>query len=898
MKQLSLFLPVGYFCVFLLTPGMASAQTIRPLYQHARFTLYGDSLLQGPYTAKALSAKAIVSDYRSPANVYKSNAISFKLSINGKDNEMPSGTDHHFTCVAKDGACSTPLIRFGTALKDTGAKGQAYLPPGTKFTVRVDMREVFDAFDKQGFYTTFNGDKIYKTDFKGVYIAGNTAPLIWDFDNLVNHPQLQLKDEGGHIYSATLILNAQEDEKKTNPRWDLSKDISAYPQYRSPYPISDALYNLSLEEMVNAIEPDSTFRTGKEWAGVWTRDISYSIILSMAYLQPEVAMRSLMRKVNRKKRIIQDTGTGGAWPCSTDRMIWAVAAFEIYKATGNKEWLRQIYDIVRNSVADDEHVAYDKATGLVKGESSFLDWREQTYPKWMQPADIFESECLGTNAVHYKANEVLAEMATLLQEPAVAAKHRAIAARIKQGINRYLWMPDKGYYGQYLYGRSSRILSPRSEALGEALCVIWDIADAQQRKEILARMPFTDFGVTCIYPQIPDIPPYHNNAVWPFVQSYIALAAQKAGNEKALMQSIADIYRPAALFATNKENFVAENGDFAGTQINSSNMLWSLSGSLCLVHKILFGLEFGEDTLRFHPFVPEALQGTRTLRSFRYRNAVLHISLRGFGNKIASFKIDGKASAAYRVPSTLTGEHSIEIQLAGNRIHSSANEQPVYFSLPAPVARLDQNMLSWEPVQGAASYTVIRNGKPLRSTPANRYAVNANETATYQVIAVDAHNVPSFASEPLMRINDKDIQIYQAEQFAPRSDKTYPGFTGDGFVEIGNAVNRDLSFDLQVERDGLYLLDFRYANGNGPTNTENKCAIRTLYVDSREQAAVVFPQRGREEWSNWGYSNGIKIRLPKGDHRISLRFEDFDDNMNLEVNQAMIDQLRLIYIPQ
>ena len=32
--------------------------------------------------------------------------------------------------------------------------------------------------------------------------------------------------------------------------------------------------------------------------------------------------------------------------------------------------------------------------------------------------------------------------------------------------------------------------------------------------------------------------------------------------------------------------------DFAGTQINSSNMLWSLSGSLGLVYKILFGMHY------------------------------------------------------------------------------------------------------------------------------------------------------------------------------------------------------------------------------------------------------------------------------------------------------------------
>jgi hypothetical protein len=47
----------------------------------------------------------------------------------------------------------------------------------------------------------------------------------------------------------------------------------------------------------------TAFRTGKEWAGVWTRDISYSIILSMAYLQPKVAMNSLMKKSTPTKEL-------------------------------------------------------------------------------------------------------------------------------------------------------------------------------------------------------------------------------------------------------------------------------------------------------------------------------------------------------------------------------------------------------------------------------------------------------------------------------------------------------------------------------------------------------------------------------------------------------------------
>ena len=111
--------------------------------------------------------------------------------------------------------------------------------------------------------------------------------------------------------------------------WKCKNDISGYPQLTTPNMLHTAIYNMGLDEMVNAIEPDTTLRTGKEWAGVWTRDVSYSILLSMAYLQPEASRISLMHKVNPRGRIIQDTGSGGAWPVSTDRIIWAVAAYEV-----------------------------------------------------------------------------------------------------------------------------------------------------------------------------------------------------------------------------------------------------------------------------------------------------------------------------------------------------------------------------------------------------------------------------------------------------------------------------------------------------------------------------------------------------------------------------------------
>ena len=868
------------------------------------YTLLRDGVAQGPYRATAAAATALASNYHSPAPAAPSPLVGFKFSLNGKDNELPPGQNHSFAALRGPGAAAgpleTPAVVFGQPDQAAApVPAGAALAPGTAVKIRLDLRPVLAAFQKDGFYTTFKGEKIYRADFKHVFVAGDTAPLSWDFDNLINKPELELKDpDGDGIYETTLVLNAPETAKTTAQEWHPTVGTADFPQYKSGYPLADALYNLALEEARRAVEPDSTFRTGKEWAGVWTRDISYSILLAQATLQPRSAMKSLLRKVGPTGRIVQDTGTGGAYPCSTDRMIWAVAAWEIYLVTGDEAWLRRVYPIVKQSIDDDIQNAYDPVTGLVRGESSFLDWREQTYPRWMQPADIYQSENLGTNAVHCQANRVLAQMARRLGQPGVAADHERLANQIRHGVNQYLWLEKAGYYGQYRYGRVFSHVSPRAEALGEALSVYFDLADDARAKTVVARTPTVPFGIPCIYPQIPGVPPYHNDAVWPFVQSFWALAAAKTGNEASLTESMAAIYRPAALFLTNKENFVAGTGDFAGTQINSSNMLWSLSGSLGLVYKVLFGMRYEADRLVFRPFVPQAFQGARQLTNFKYRQAVLDIEMIGFGNEIQAITLDGQPLAGAAVPAALTGRHALRIELKSQAPAAApVNRVANRFSPETPRVAYAKNRLSWAPVAGAQSYQVLKNAQLItaNANPALGWPVPAAAYAEYQVVAVDGQGLESFASEPIAVTGEGTAaQQVQLETVAARARLPYQGYTGAGFVETSTTKNPALAIPVTVPEAGLYALDFRYANGNGPINTENKCAIRTLRGPTGALlGTVVLPQRGTGEWSNWGFSAPLLVRLEKGKNDLRLALEPANANMNGAVNQAMLDYLRV-----
>ena len=866
---------------------MSCSQESKVLYQNQEFTLFEDRVVQGENVAEVISPTHLKSNYKSPASETYSRLIQFKFSINEKDNELPVG-QNHWVVIGEE---TSTLIEFGKTPEAVPEESGTFLETNRSYTFQLDASSVLKQFEDQGYYEAFDGSRIAKEDFKGFYLAGGSEPMTWDFVNLDLQGLKMQPTEDPNIYQLTLTLNPFDPEDYKEKEWKPTVDVSAKPTYRSDQPIVDALFNLSLEEAILNIEPDSTLRTGAKWGGVWTRDVSYSILLAFAYHEPEVAKISLRRKVKRN-RIIQDTGSGGAWPVSSDRTTWSLAAWEIYKTTGDQAWLREAYQVIKNTLDDDIKVLRSETTGMYRGESSFLDWREQTYPKWMSNMDIYVSENLGTNVVHYQAHVILVEMAKILGEPFEEYENRA--QEIKRGINEYLWMDDKGYYAQFVYGRSSLNLSPRYEALGEALAILFDVADEEQANSIIAKSPLTAFGATCIYPQIPGIPPYHNNGIWPFVQSYWNLAAAKAGNEEVLTHGLAAIYRAAGLFLTNYENFVAESGDFLGTEINSHRMLWSMAGNLAMVHRVFMGISFERDGIRFQPVVPQVYAGVKTLSNFKYRDAVLNITVEGFGNEISSVFLDGTEAEEAFLPADLSGTHEVKITLSNKSFGEGINLVENRFTLPTPLTSLSGSILSWEPIEGAMQYRLYKDGDLMEEMTTNKYEITDDGVAEFKVTAVDGAGYESFSSEPITFMGKTEVMQQELEKHARKADYPYINYTGNGFIEVSNAENRVVEVPVNASAEGTYLMDLRYSNGTGPWNTDNNCAIRSLYVNDEYVGSLVFPQRGTDEWSDWGFSNSYKVKLRQGENLIRLQFDDWNINMDVEINQAMLDHIRLI----
>ncbi|MEV0600578.1 hypothetical protein AB0I82_14955 [Streptomyces sp. NPDC050315] len=390
--------------------------------------------------------------------------------------------------------------------------------------------------------------------------------------------------------------------------------------------------------------PGGCYITGKSWTYVWTRDVAYSADLGLTAADPERMRNTLAFKLSDRRdgsgdtQIIQDTGTGGSYPSSTDRVVWALGASEILDWLPDGEraaFAATAYDAIRNTVEHDRKVVFDRGDGLYKGEHSFLDWREQSYPDWTKDdvATIATSRSLSTNVVHWAAIDAAARLARGAGDATSAAKYRDWADQLASAIRTKFWLPERGQFSQMLTTELDTAPADRYDALGTSLAVLTGVATPQQARQAVANYPQTPYGPSVLWPQQQGVPSYHNNGIWPFVTSYMMRAAARTGNAAVADLQARSLVRGAALFGTNKENINLLDGG-TKTEINSDRQLWSISGLLSMVQQSLFGVDARPDGLHIEPFLPARLRDTyfrdsnqATLQNLNYRGHALDIAL-------------------------------------------------------------------------------------------------------------------------------------------------------------------------------------------------------------------------------------------------------------------------------
>ena len=680
--------------------------------------------------------------------------------------------------------------------------------------------------------------------------------------------------------------------------WRLSTDISSKPTFTADnMPILEAVYNRTMEETFeNTFDGKygDVFNTGTNWNYVWTRDTAMSVQYSLAWIYPEESENCALEKVlgldTDHPVYQQDTGTGGSYPVSVDRIITALSIWEQYLTTGDLKLLEKYYEYSENTIEQDLHVAYDPETGLFKGETGGLDHRDKTYPDWMSEtnkdslANIAESKSSIVNIIYCQVYEIMARSAELLGYGAdVVAKWETMKAELVENVNEHFWDEERGLYVSWEY--PNYMGAPKAykyDVISNGYAVMYGIADEHQTQAIMENYPLVTYGADTVYPQKNGRQGgtiYHNRGVWPGWEATLMIGAGQEGNYQLAQEIWNSCLRGCAMTLTNYEVI-----DFnTGAGVASRNQLWSIAGTLSGYYRILFGMEYTEDGIVFRPFVDDNMEGPFELTNYPYRNATLNITLTGKGDTLTSLKLDGEEMGAdYVLPTDLTGAHTLELVVTDSGKDSKINLSSYnHVTCPdMPVVTYENGVLTWKE---DSRYTYrLWNGQKWLDVSGGSYTPDPEVYGVYSVVAVDEDGIVSELSAPIT-IRPTTVKV-EAESgtYTSQLYTSTSGYSGTGAVTSNarDPENSGVTVTVDIPEDGAYYLSVAYFNG-GDSTSGNNCGIRSVYVDGKDVGTMLFPVMQ----SGHGYtrSTHMTLQLTEGEHTIRIAYATdnwYDENMN------------------
>jgi len=709
-----------------------------------------------------------------------------------------------------------------------------------------------------------------------------------------------------YAHSTTMQL------RDPGPQYQVYREDAALPRVRSGNLGFDALFALAGHEMRqdsvrdirdgnyngNAAIPCDCFETGEKWHYVWTRDLSYAVDLGLGMLDPQRARNSLEFKLSGWRegvpkapqaasiggglQIVQDTGSGGSWPVSTDRVTWAFAAEEVLNNLPPAErapFAAKALEALVNTIENDRIAAFDARLGLYGGEESFLDWRDQSYAAWITEdlASMASSKALSTNVGHYKALTLAATLAREQGGKDRAARYTAWAQDLKRAINQRLWLDDAGMYSSLTAAHFDGAPLRKFDWLGQSLAIVTGVADGERARRILAAYPHGPMGAPVIWPQQTGMPVYHNRALWPFVTGYGLRAAIAGRNASVADAAYASLMRGAALNVSNMENLEWLSGqpvlldeahpELIGPVINSRRQLWSVGAYVGMVVRDVFGVSTTPTGIALKPFVTAGLRGgvfattdTATLSNLRLQGRSVSVTLRlppaaakdaqGY-YEVERILLNGKPVGADIAWNALQADNRIEIVLgklvAGEQGIRRVNANP-YAEAPSVFAPREPRVTALArsgkdnlvTVAGAAgdsgvTYNVYRDGKLVASRlPAGAWRDRkAPATACYaaeaQYSASGNHSHHSQA-----RCVDAGVTISAFdERVASNAKPAAPNarFSEPRLADWGRPGDRFTVERVRVPQAGEYAVQVRYHNGANQINLGISGGVKWLALE-------------------------------------------------------------------
>ncbi|MBQ2972203.1 MAG: hypothetical protein IJE16_06610 [Ruminococcus sp.] len=702
------------------------------------------------------------------------------------------------------------------------------------------------------------------------------------------------------VNSPTSITSTTSGTAKT---WTQKKDTSDMPKFTAPNtPLAEAVYNLSMEEtVINKFQSEfgTAFYTGETWQKVWTRDTAMACEFSLAAIYPEISLNCAKEKVvhfDGFKVFEEDTGTGGSYPVSTDKIITYLSVWEIYLSTGDESVLEYFYDICLANIEQDYNTVYDTESGLIKGETCGLDWRSQTYPDWMgneveeSLANIAEGKAASVNMIYLGVLDRMIKSAEILGKDADIAELQAKYDALYEAVTERLWHDELGAYAAWEYpSYMGAPLAYKIDCIANGYALWFGIGSEEQLDSIATNYPLVTYGANVVYPNKQgDLEHkdriYHNRGVWPGWEAQLMLAGAQHGYDELSEEIWNSCITAAATSLVNKEVV-----DFTtGEGIHVNHQLWSIAATLSGYYKVLFGMVYDLDGITFEPYVPQWMEGPFYLSDYTYCDATIDLSLTGKGSNIVSITVNGEnVGTSYTLPFGAKGDYKIDIVVAESENEyddetvNLNDEKNHVISPKMPVAKLTGNTLSWG-AQAGCTYKVW-TGAEYIDCATNSYTIDPTVYGAYSVVVVSKDGVWSEMSRPIVVSPDR-IKI-EAENctLTNLSKATVSGKSVVTDVFSAN-VDRALTINVNVEEAGQYLFFACYNDysSNDPTSCSN-AAIRSVFVDGKDVGALVFPVVNYD----FQTSTHLLIDLTKGAHTIVVKYDkanNFDSNMSQDTH--------------
>jgi hypothetical protein len=319
-------------------------------------------------------------------------------------------------------------------------------------------------------------------------------------------------------------------------------------------PIINKMWLIALDDVEKNIitnEYGTYFAAGRRYTNrVYVRDISLSGILGLNDIFPDEMKKSLMvtRKVvalqgykvsskhvikeikapwevisNEEPDVMTQFKTNSITR-RTDDVVWIWAAddlFTKYPRIADWQWL---YTSGKENFKIQYNPWFDESDGLYRAQPIFQDLTSSGYPKGMTISDCVLLKATSTNCIYYKALLTMAKAAEKLNLNSEAEEWRKRALNLKNAIKKELMLSDGTFtYYKDRYG----VKMQNQHNLGTAFAILFNVVDGKEAKKSIENYPITGIGTPLIFPFLITNKGDHNEASWPFCDTFLMQAKEK-----------------------------------------------------------------------------------------------------------------------------------------------------------------------------------------------------------------------------------------------------------------------------------------------------------------------------------------------------------------------------------